>query len=190
MEALLSRLKKTCDKWLKENRLLLNDVKIETTVNSDATLVVYLTFKNCLGQIIVEGDSMNTPYKYLSLVAYSIESQNTMNDDSDLCYFFYDSDETKLKKIEEKLNQFITFSLKYYPNMLWNRYVGRKGKLKSTTDLKAIFHIDDSDMIEKIKIDEEFTCIDIFAQYLVLKNNGELQFRIEYQYFILRKEQA
>lgn len=89
----LKQIKEKVLKWSQNNltSLLKNSDFFEVNKNEKDMLVIDLTFKYCLAQILVS-DSTFAPYKYVSFEAMTLDSKKALeHGQPELIYFFYDS---------------------------------------------------------------------------------------------------
>ena len=97
-------------------------------------------------------------------------SEETSNIHEGLIYFFYDSEEMTIDDIIEELDFGFNYCLHYIPNMLEREYIHKKGKIKIKDEkLFQVVHPDDIEKIDSQLLDEEFVCVDVQFQYLVVE---------------------
>jgi len=155
-------------KWLKQN------ICADITKDYGDILLIDFTFTHCIGQIVVEQNAF-APYKYVSCEALSLNSTKTDLYGSELIYFYYDSENTKIEETLHELELMLVYCQKYTPNCLWNEYINKNGRIASAKAYPEAVHPDDWEVFEKIDITHtNFSCVDTFAQYLVLKNGDTL----------------
>lgn len=159
---------------------------IEITKNDDEILLVDLTFEHCLARITVNNPTF-APYQFVFFEAISLDSKKTLKTGSpELIYFFYDSDETIAKKLMKVLDYGVEFCSNYIPEQLSLAYINKTGTVSiDTEELLYVVHPDDIKKVNADLINGEFTCVDIEAQYLVLRNNS-FSFRLLPELFTIK----
>lgn len=145
---------------------------IELTKNENEIVVIDLSFNYCLAQIIV-CNTTYAPYNKVSFEAATIDSQKAIESGQpELIYFFYDSEYTTIENVIDELNAGVEYCLKYVPDFLETKYKGKKGViLMKGENISKIIHPDDLKKLEKADFNEEYICVDVQFQYLVIKNN-------------------
>jgi len=143
------------------------------TKNESDIILIDLSFKNCLAQIVVS-DPFYAPYKYVSFETMTLDSTESQRTGyPELVYFFYDSDEFEEGEVIEELNIGFDFSLNYVPDELRRMYVSKKGTIDIRNKrLTREIHPDDFKKLPGVSLDGEFLCTDTQFQYLSVKNHS------------------
>lgn len=158
---------------------------LEVEKNEKEILLIDLTFKFCLAQIVVN-DPDFSPYQYVSFEAMTLDSKKSQRTgEPELVYFFYDSNEMIEKEVIDELNFAINFCYSYIPDELRGAYINKKGMVViGGGDLRHLLHPDDVNKYNKDLMDSSFECIGVQSQYLLVQNNA-LSLRILPQIFIV-----
>ena len=167
------------------SKLLSESDLMEISKNDDEVLLIDLTFENCLAQIIAT-KPIFAPYQFVSFESMTLDSEKALKTGSpEMVYFFYDSSETMENKVMEVLAYGVDFCSKYVPGQLHSSYINKTGSVSLITEeLLYSIHPDDIKKINYNLVSGKFICVDIDAQYLVVKNNF-LIFRILPKFFTI-----
>ena len=168
-------IRKAVDEWRKSNltRKLKKDAQIELSKDNKNVLIIDLTFKHCLAQIVVT-DPGFAPYQYVSFEALALDSEKSRRlGQAEMIYFFYDSPEFMMRDVMSELDNGIRYCSDYVPDLLFKTYRGKKGVLKFLlNEAYKVFHPDDVKKVSAALLGQPFMCVDTFAQYLVVKNDS------------------
>ncbi len=89
---------------------------IEITKKEEDILLFDLTFPNCLGQIVVHNVSF-APYRCLSFEVMTMDTKTAIESGRpELIYFFYDSEDTPIEEMIEKLDEGVKHGMCYLPD--------------------------------------------------------------------------
>ena len=78
-----------------------------------------------------------------------------------------------MQDVISELDNGIKYCSDYVPDLLLKTYQGKKGFLKfSLNEAYKVFHPDDVKKVSETLLGQQFTCIDTYAQYLAVENDG------------------
>ncbi len=168
-------IRKAVSRWRKSKlmRELKKDDQMEISKDDNRSLIIDLTFRYCLAQIVVT-DPVFAPYQYVSFEALALDSEKSRRmGQEETIYFFYDSPEYTMQDVISELDNGIKYCSDYVPDLLLKTYQGKKGFLKfSLNEAYKVFHPDDVKKVSETLLGQQFTCIDTYAQYLAVENDG------------------
>lgn len=164
-------------------RYLKKQDEIEVSRNNDEALIIDMTFDNCLAQLIVSNPTF-APYQFVSFEAMTLDSDKAQESGiPDMVYFFYDTDEVSEKEVITELGIGIKYCSDYIPDLLRKTYLSKQGIFNVGYEyMSRVVHPNDVKKINREILNSEFMCVDVEAQYLVVKNNT-LSLRILPQVF-------
>lgn len=169
-----SEIKRRVFIWSQKDVLkyMMKQDEIEISRNNDEILLIDLTFENCLAQLVVSIPSF-APYHFVSFEAMTLDSEKAqITGEPEIVYFFYDSIDMSEKEVINALEIAIKYCSSYAPNYLNKIYINKKGMLaiKSENICYAV-HPDDIKKANAEIINSQFICMDVEAQYLVVKKD-------------------
>lgn len=146
------------------------NIEVEVSKNENDVLIVDFSFKYCLAQMIVNEPTF-APYQMISFEALAIDSlECQVTKIPELIYFFYDSEENNKDEVVYEINKAVKYCEKYIPGELSKEYVNKQGILKfQDKNLNSVVHPDDIKKIRHECLIDQFVCIGVQFQYLVLK---------------------
>lgn len=144
---------------------------VEISKNEQEILLIDLTFEFCLAQIAVCKPTF-APYQYLSFEAMTLESEGAqISGKSEMVYFFYDTAFMSEDIVLKELNFGIKLCLEYRPDQLQKMYINKKGRLNINYEgLYHVMHPDDVKKYNKALTNNNFMCVDVESQFLVVEN--------------------
>lgn len=168
------QIKENVLKWSQSDILkqLIGAEYMEITKNEENVLLIDLTFEYCLAQIVVS-KPIFAPYQYVSFEAMTLESKRAQETGKpEMVCFFYDSADMSDKDVLEELSFSVKLCTEYIPDKLVEMYFNKTGLLTIKTEtLHHTIHPNDVEKYDKDLVAGDFICIDIEAQYLLVKNN-------------------
>ena len=127
------------------------------------TLLLDFNFENCLAQIVVNKPTF-APYKYVSCEALDLKGPIQ----AEPIYFYYDSEYSTVKETIGMLDYGIQYCLDYIPDKLAKLYIGKRGILNFEKNELTVIYPDDINIV--FNKNEEFECIGVQYQYIVVSN--------------------
>lgn len=149
------------------------DCKLELSTNESDIVIIHITFKHCLVQIMIN-DPGWAPYRYVYF-----EALNSRSIEAQIIYFFYDIPEVELNEVIEELDYGFELCLNYEPNNLEKKFINKKGRIRQNGKrVERFIHSSDLSKIEDNLWEDEFICIGTQFHYLIVENNSSDSFRV------------
>lgn len=144
---------------------------MELTKNKEEAVVIDLSFRNCLAQIAVCNQTY-APYSNVSFEAATLDSKTAIESGQpELIYFWYDTENTTKENVVEELNKGVDYCVQYIPNLLEKEYLNQRGVIfTGKENVSKIVHPDDLSKLARSDLDEEYICVGVQSQYLVIEN--------------------
>ena len=91
---------------------------MELSKDDNRGLIIDLTFKYCLAQIVVT-EPVFAPYQYISFEALAIDSEKSRRmRQAETIYFFYDSPEFMMQDVMSEVDNGIKYCSDYAPDVI------------------------------------------------------------------------